>query len=233
MRAERGAKGVNIEGCRFRVAAGVLVWGLGATVAAIGAVLICPSTVCAVPDIDARLLAQAHALRHPVLNAFFVAITWCGSIYVLLPAALPVAWQRWSIGRKHEAVFLLGSLVGARVLAGLIKQMVDRPRPALFPVLGRLPDDPSFPSAHAMQISAFALGCVLLLGARQRSIAIVLALSLVLLVAYSRVFLQVHYPSDVIAGMVIAACWVIGLRLLLLPRGATSSHAGRSDTPIG
>ena len=80
-----------------------------------------------------------------------------------------------------------------------------------------MPADASFPSAHALQVSAFVTAWLLAPGrdrGRPRWPEIVLGILLVALVAWSRLHLQVHYPSDILFGMAAGALWVTSLRRL-------------------
>jgi len=75
-----------------------------------------------------------------------------------------------------------------------------------------MPGDSSFPSGHAMQITAFALAAILTLAPpTQRARWFALALIVIVLVGASRLYLQVHFPTDVLAGTAAAALWVFGV----------------------
>ncbi|MBK8768374.1 MAG: phosphatase PAP2 family protein [Burkholderiaceae bacterium] len=104
---------------------------------------------------------------------------------------------------------------GAWLLAHAGKLLVVRPRPDLYPALIAMPAEFSFPSAHAMQITAFALAWVAAAGWRPGWAGAAAAASIILVVALSRLYLQVHFPSDVAIGVIAGAAWVIGLRLFL------------------
>ena len=90
-----------------------------------------------------------------------------------------------------------------------------RPRPDLFSTWLDMPGDWSFPSAHAMQATAAALAWLLVAKHTRISWVILLGLA-VLLVGLSRIYLQVHFPSDVVVGILAALLWVAGLHALLL-----------------
>jgi membrane-associated phospholipid phosphatase len=192
-----------------------LAWAGAALILALGAGVVCPEGVCHMTELDRSGLTLAHDLQSPLLDAFFAAVTYAGSIRVLLPLTLVLGAFYWWCGRKNAALFLLVSGLGARLISRLGKALIERPRPNLFPILGPLPNDASFPSGHAMQFTAFALALMLMLNARRRKVAIIPAVTLIGLVALSRVYLQVHYPSDVIAGIAVSMAWVTGLYLLL------------------
>jgi membrane-associated phospholipid phosphatase len=160
---------------------------------------------------DGGGLALAHALRAPWLDALFGAVTWLGSLMVLLPLAL-LAWWRWR--GERSASFVALALVGAAGLGHLAKLLAARPRPDLFPPLIQMPEDWSFPSAHAAQVTAFALAWLLRPGTSPGRTEIAVLIAAVALVFVSRLYLQVHFPSDVAAGAVLATLWVLFLRRL-------------------
>jgi undecaprenyl-diphosphatase len=185
-------------------------WTGGAAVLIVGAWMVCPSGECAMNALDRAGLEFAHGLRTPMLDAAMHAITWGGSLWLLLPLTTLVLVGLTARGTPRPGVFLVVSLLGASVLSHLVKLFLARPRPALFPPDFPLPLDWSYPSAHTMQ--AFALAVAWLLLSRSRHpLRVTMLLIGASLVGFSRVYLQVHYPSDVIAGMLAAGLWVAGL----------------------
>jgi membrane-associated phospholipid phosphatase len=156
-------------------------------------------------------LALAHAAQAPWLDNLFAAVTWLGSLAVLLPLALLLWWRRRG---ERSACFVALTLIGASALGHLAKLIAARPRPDLFPSPIPMPEDASFPSAHAMQVTAFALAWLLRPGTSPGRIEIAVLLATAALVAISRLYLQVHFPSDVIAGVLAATLWVLLLRRL-------------------
>jgi membrane-associated phospholipid phosphatase len=153
--------------------------------------------------------------RSPWLDALFVPASWLGSIAVLLPAAFALWLWRRHRAAAHVALFPLLAVGGAWLFVHSAKLLVARPRPDLFAPLVAMPQDLSFPSAHTAQAGAFAIA-VVLISSRQRARGVIAAASLlVATVALSRLYLQVHYPSDVLAGLIVGAGWTAGLWLLL------------------
>ena len=164
-----------------------------------------------VPAWDYAGLALAHAVRTPWLDSLFAAVTWLGSLAVLLPLALLVWWRRRG---DRSAAFVALALIGASALGHMLKLIAARPRPDLFPPPVPMPEDWSFPSAHAVQVTAFALAWLLRPGTSPGRIEIVVLVAAAVLVVVSRLYLQVHFPSDVIAGTLLAALWVVLLRCM-------------------
>ena len=112
---------------------------------------------------------------------------------------------------RFSAFLLLVASGGGIVLNAILKSSFDRERPRLFEWLTE-PSSSSFPSGHAMS-SAIVYFTVAYLIARlerrrwMRALTITISLLLVLLISVSRLYLGVHYPSDVIAGVVIGLAW--------------------------
>lgn len=179
-----------------------------------GALWVCPGACGAVPAFDAAGLAAARAWRGPIVDALAAGATWLGSLAVLAPLAMAIAWVDARNGGWRLAGFVPLALLAASVVARLAKLAVLRPRPDEFAPLAAMPADASFPSAHAMQISAVVLAFLLRPGARPGTAAWLGGLALISAVAASRVHLQLHFPSDVLFGVAAAALLVAALRSL-------------------
>ncbi len=199
----------------------IIYWLLSAATLAAGAWLVCPSAQCGVPGFDRVGLSLAYELRGEALDRLMAVSTMLGSMYLLLPlVGVGSAWL-FIRGERRRGAFLLLALLGASALAQLVKLWVARPRPDLFAISLPMPGDWSFPSAHSMQAAALATALFLVL-TRQRaewrvSLAMLLVV-LVVLVGLSRIYLQVHFPSDVLAGLLAGAFWVSGLHALMFSR---------------
>lgn len=147
------------------------------------------------------------------MDLFFKMITWGGSLIVLLPLALVMALRFYARGRLADAALLLGGLLGATLLVHVLKRLFARPRPEVENLLVTMPPDFSFPSAHTAQAFAFSVACALVLSRQSEPAAtlflwggLLLAASLV---GVSRVYLQVHYISDVVVGALLGGCWAL------------------------
>jgi undecaprenyl-diphosphatase len=157
---------------------------------------------------DTAWLALMHAWQHPQLTAVMGAMTWLGSLFVLLPLAVVAGWGR------AGGTLLPAAVLGASALAHAIKWLVDRARPDIYPSLIGMPVDASFPSAHAMQAAAFVTALLLWSGNAGRIGPMVIGALLVLAVAFSRTYLQVHFLSDVLFGVTAGVLWAIALHAL-------------------
>ena len=117
------------------------------------------------------------------------------------------------VRRRAESAWLAASVLGASVLNAGLKSLLHRPRPELVPHLAVV-SNASFPSGHAMISAAIYLTMGAMLSETQpsRSARIFLmsfAGLLVLLIGLSRIFLGVHWPSDVLAGWCLGSVWAL------------------------
>jgi undecaprenyl-diphosphatase len=163
-----------------------------------------------VGSIDLNAVRDVAAQRTEVLTDVVRVLTWAGSAFLLVPLALIACLAFARADLRREALAVAVCLGGAMLISDWVKLLVSRPRPPvehLQAVTGS-----SFPSGHTTQASAFWLSLVFAMPAAGASpkltrVAAVLALLIVLAVAVSRVYLGVHYPSDVIAGMLLGTGW--------------------------
>lgn len=176
-----------------------------------------------IEGIDAGLLGWFAAQRTPLLDGFFAAITWAGSLWLIAPASLALAWLAWHHGQRAAALLLGLGPLAASLVSWALKLLFDRARPDAFPALIALPTDASFPSGHTVQATAFAVALLLALHATGREVTVAMAaaaLGYVTLIGLSRLYLQVHFPSDVVAGAVIGVLGVLAVHALIAPRAA-------------
>ncbi len=188
----------------------------------LGAGLVCADSACHSPAFDIAGMALAAQGQGPLADVFFRVLTWAGSIVVLGPLAIGLAihaWQRQPGSPKParpQALFVPVALAGAALMAYATKLAIARPRPEVAALI-EMPADASYPSAHALQISAFVAAWLLAPGRSTgppRLAPIALAMLLVVLVAWSRLHLQVHYPGDILFALAAGAVWVVTLRQL-------------------
>jgi undecaprenyl-diphosphatase len=139
-------------------------------------------------------------------------ITALGSFSVLAILITVVVIHLFLINRTRTAWFLMVSVTGGTIMSSVLKSLFDRPRPDLTGVARVFTT--SFPSGHAT-ISAvvyLTLGALLMEMAETRGQKILYlgsAILLTVIVGLSRVYLGVHYPTDVAAGWLIGASWAL------------------------
>ncbi len=169
----------------------------------------------------------AETLRCPVLDAVMPAITHladAGALWILLAAVLLCSPKHRRTGLTMALALLLG-LLACNVL---LKPLVQRMRPFDYqllhfgrdiPLLIAPPADFSFPSGHTN--ASFAAATALLLRNRKWGIP---ALILAALIGFSRLYLYVHYPTDVLTGAVLGSCMALAANPLVSKGYALYDH---------
>src|SRR4029079_8350757 len=195
-------------------AAGILLLG-GFIVAAFGAWVFEEVAdnveVGATQAFDDAVLRWMGAHHSTAIDNIILEITALatGTVVVMIVAvaALFLVLTR----HKYSAILLLVSTIGGLVLNLILKTGFNRPRPTIFVPEVRAVSS-SFPSGHAMS-AAIVYGTVAYLAARlhkrrwARALIMIVALLVIVLICISRLYLGVHYPSDVVAGVSIGLAW--------------------------
>lgn len=131
------------------------------------------------------------------------------------------------IRRRRRALYVLMTVFGAQLLSLAAKHTVARVRPC--EALAGCPLSPSFPSGHAVAAAAFWTAVAVLLLPRLGRQVWLLALLVPLVVASTRVLLGVHYPSDVVAGLLVGWSWAAAVTAVFA--AWRDDRAGR-DVPL-
>lgn len=152
-----------------------------------------------------------------------------GSARVMLPFCALVAVWLWFRSHSVARYFLL-SVSGAVLLNVALKLIFARARPQVVPWLWQ-EGDSSFPSGHSSMAAALAVTVtVLVWRTRWRWPVGLLSGLYAALMGVSRVYLGVHYPTDVLAGWALGLAWAGGVALLLWPRLRETQGSGRALT---
>jgi undecaprenyl-diphosphatase len=147
------------------------------------------------------------------LHEAAIDVTALGGGWVLGLVVLAIVGFLALQGMRRTALFVAVSTIGGWVLNGLLKEVFQRPRPEVVPHLREVLTL-SFPSGHAMTSAAvyLTLGALLMRIATRRATKIycmAMAMLLTVLVGSSRVYLGVHYPTDVLAGWLAGLSWAL------------------------
>jgi undecaprenyl-diphosphatase len=155
---------------------------------------------------DESVRDAVHSAAFPALTVFFSAETWLGSSLLLIPVCAVVAlWLRQS----RAGFLIFAAFAGAYALTEITKVLVRRPRPVAF--VGHSPETWSFPSGHALESAAVYWTVAAIIASRGRRVTACLIAVLPLITGLSRIYLGMHYPTDVLAGWAAGACWSAGL----------------------
>ena len=185
-------------------------------------------------------LAVTGQANPPVTRAMRL-ITELGSTAVAAPLTLLVVARLWCRRQGRAAAAVAVAWIGGQVLGALLKVAFQRPRPDLSPYL-ETASGYSFPSAHTTTtVVTYGLLAALVawrLRGGMRLVPPLVAAGLVAAVGFSRIYLGVHYPTDVLGGIFVGGAWLLAALLALRhlgnlgpdparnPRGQAAGEAG-------
>jgi undecaprenyl-diphosphatase len=162
------------------------------------------------PGFDLATMQSIATHGSPALLGIAGIVTDAGSLALLAPLSIAVLLlRRWK--RPADDLALIVIAAGCAALPSVVKLIVARPRPAF----GNVPHllTLSFPSEHTTQAAGIYLTIAILLSkglkGGWRETIIVVAIVIALAVAWSRVYLGVHYPTDVSAGLLLGWSWAL------------------------
>ncbi len=176
--------------------------------------------------LDSSILNWIHAQSSPALDVFFLIITTLGNAEVILPLTLLLTAYLIYKKQRLNAFVLLVSVGGAAAANTIIKALFQRERPTFWQS-AITETSYSFPSGHA------AISCALLLSVmfiawrtKWRWLAIIGGGLIIGLIGVSRLYMGVHYPTDVAAG------WSVGLAWVLIVTSIAYGWSRRNRPPI-
>lgn len=165
-----------------------------------------------IAGIDRRINQAAGLLRDQAFVDFFGFVTSFGAVATLAAASLVTIGFLWAHGRSHYIPGLLLTITGSEAITWIGKFTIMRARPEFLTAASAA--SPSFPSAHAtgaLAVYGFIVYAISrdLTGLRARFELVYWGTVLVLLIAASRIMLSVHFASDVLAGLLVGAFWLL------------------------
>ena len=160
---------------------------------------------------DDAILTWMGAHHSKGIQTAMLEITSLGTGTVVGMIVFIAGMFLWLNQHKHSAILLVVATLGGLVLDNFLKIGFNRPRPQIFQ-WGTYAVSSSFPSGHAMS-SVIVYGTVAYLAARlqqnvaSRILTMAFAATMIVLICTSRMYLGVHYPSDVLAGVIVGLAW--------------------------
>ena len=160
-------------------------------------------------SVDVAISYWIHAHSSSTLDSIMLVLTKLGDAEVVAPLVVLTAGLMWRYGRREDGWFVVGGVAAAAAANLGLKFLFERPRPELWQSAIN-ESGFSFPSGHAMVSSAFLLSLMYIAwNTRWRVPAIVAACVIIPVIGFSRVYLGVHYPADILGG------WLAALALVL------------------
>lgn len=175
----------------------------------------------------------ADPIGGPFTELTMIELTSFGDNAVLFVVTAGVALYLALAGKRGLALLALGASISGAMLTTVLKGFFDRPRPDFVAHVVEA-TSASFPSGHAMMSAVVYLTLGGMLAAAQKTrrlkaFALGFAIALTLLVGFTRVYLGVHYPTDVLAGWALGAAWAMAWMLaafLIRSRGVLPLSSG-------
>jgi undecaprenyl-diphosphatase len=177
---------------------------------------------------DLALVRDLAGHRSSALTALAHGASWLGRSVVLVPAAIVILVGATTLRRPMAGLPVLVGVLGAIIVQNVDKAIVNRPRPPV----QRLEHvaSTSFPSGHATESTAFfvVLAASLFVGLAPtwaRRLVAASTIVVIVAVALSRVYLGVHYPTDVVAGMLLGGAWATITASIFIGSGRSRGQA--------
>lgn len=158
---------------------------------------------------DTEISQYIYSFRTSELTQFMIFISWLGADFILAVSTVILIFFTWKKHKSESLIFFVMLLFGA-LLNLLLKEVFRRPRPTFDSLLNL--SSYSFPSGHAMNSFVFYATVSYFFYHFTKNImlsllVVTISVILVLLIGISRIYLGVHYPSDVIAGYLAGLFW--------------------------
>ncbi|HEY4088401.1 MAG TPA: phosphatase PAP2 family protein [Bryobacteraceae bacterium] len=150
---------------------------------------------------DTAVRDAIHSLASSLLTSLMVGISATGTDLFMGALGFLSVWRLLHLERRRDAIVFVVTMLAAEALMEILKVSFHRARPV--PFFAETPGDYSFPSGHALKSAVFY---ILLASLASRNWAVrAAAVLLALLIGASRIYLGVHYPTDVLGGYAVAA----------------------------
>lgn len=166
---------------------------------------------------DVPILLAIHSTAQPQLDVLAATLTKLGVFWGVLPIATVTALILLIRRQWYALAYLVTTLTGSIVINRTMKALLHRVRPHLWQ--SPAPEfDYGFPSGHAMSSMTLVTALVILTwNTRWRWYVVILGSVFVLMIGWTRLYLGVHYPSDILAAWTVSIAWAIGVSLRIRP----------------
>lgn len=180
---------------------------------------------------DVPILLFIHARAHPSLDYWASTLTQAGGFWGVTTLATLVALVLLVRRQWRPLTYFLVTLIGNGTINRVAKALLQRVRPHLWE--SPAPEyDYGFPSGHAMA-SMGLVAAIVILSWRSpwRWWAVGIGAIYVLTIGWTRLYLGVHYPSDILAGWMASIAWAVGVSLLIRPFSPAQRPQRQSNLP--
>lgn len=181
---------------------------------------------------DELILRAIHATATPQLDLFALRFTKLGVFWGIFPVATVVGLSLLYRRRWRSLTYLIITLLGSVVINRTAKLLLHRVRPSLWDSI--TPEfDYGFPSGHAMSSMSFvAVLAILTWGTRWCWLVLLSGSVFVVMIGWTRLYLGVHFPSDVLAGWMVSLAWAFSVSLVVRPHLVKPSLVSEEELTV-
>ncbi len=179
---------------------------------------------------DLPILSVINQAAQPQLDFLAAMLTPLGVFWGAFPVAVAIALILLKRQRWRSLFYWITALLGSAQINDTTKIFFHRVRPHLWESFYVADLEYAFPSGHAMSSMTLAVALVILTwGTRWRWLVLIVGSLYVLTIAWTRLYLGVHYPSDILAGWMLSIAWTVGLGCLLKPNLSNLTEAIKKE----
>ena len=166
---------------------------------------------------DEPILVAIHTTARPALDRVASTLTKFGVFWGVFPASIAIGLVLLALKRWRSLAYLITTLLGSVLINRTAKEFLHRVRPHLWNSVS--PElDYGFPSGHAMSsMTIVAALLILSWGSVWAGWVLLAGSGFVVAIAWTRLYLGVHFPSDILAGWLVSIAWSIGVSFIIKP----------------
>lgn len=165
-----------------------------------------------IANFDTSIITYVQGLESPWLTTIMKVFTWSGSSLFIAPLALITFFFLYFVKHhRYQATLFIVVILGTPLINGILKVYFKRDRPEIYRIMDA--NGFSFPSGHTMMaFSTYAIIAYIVWRNIQIALThvllVLIAAFMIIMIGTSRIYLGVHYPSDVLGGIAASALWV-------------------------
>ncbi|WP_138497811.1 phosphatase PAP2 family protein [Nostoc sp. PA-18-2419] len=166
---------------------------------------------------DVPILLAVHSTANTQLDILAVMLAIIGSPWTAIPIVVAIALILLLQKRWRSLAYVLTVSLGSFIINLIAKEFMHRVRPQLWESIA--PESSfAFPSNHAMtSVTLVAILLIFNWASPWRRLVFILSSLYIIAIAWCRLYLGVHFPSDILAGWMVALAWAIGVSLIIKP----------------
>lgn len=181
---------------------------------------------------DVPILLAIHLTAQPRLDVFAATLTKFGVFWGVFPLSAVIVLVLLRQRKWRSLAYLISTLLGSIFINRTAKVLLHRVRPHLWespsPEL-----DYGFPSGHAMSSMTLVVALIILTwGTRWCWSVVIVGGLFVLAIAWTRLYLGVHYPSDILAGWMVSIAWAVGVSFVIKLHSSKQTNVNEPSDPI-